>query len=124
MNSELTDYIERTEQRKTRGNKINAVVPVQDEEDKQEEAKEQLYRWCDHECGFICLSTPAMKRQRTDDDQGNTVEMDLSTGKPKAAPVNGGCFICGGAHFARACPDKPADGKGKGKGKDRKSAEA
>ena len=103
LEEELIEYLDRIDQRKV-NKKIGSVSTKENENPDTSTAQwyydENTKDWAQ----YLCLATPAMKRQRTDDAEDN---------KP-LAPA-GGCFTCGGPHYAAECPDKP---KGKGKGKD------
>ena len=108
MEIEIHDFLERNDQRKTGKGKVNAVSAddkksVSPPGEKEEMTYQDVYD--ENYGGWICLATPAMKRQRTEENYDE---------RPLAPAA--GCFNCGGAHYVKDCPEPKQEGKGKGKG--------
>ena len=125
----LQDHLMKLNQKKTAKKVIKQVVRKEEDDDdddkgSQEEGGEQHeWKWSDTYGHYLCITVPAAKRPRTEDDssqagqkgkggktgkgKGISMEIDGKGQKGKATGKGGpkgGCHECGGDHYARECP--------------------
>ena len=128
LENEVMDILKNEEMKpKPKGKALGAVTD-DSKIDEGKDAKVPMYYWDEHQQGFIGMTIPAGKRRRENDDDEEEKDdgMDGQKGgsKGKGKGPKDGCFNCGGAHYASACPKGKGKGKdsgkgGKGKGKDK-----
>ena len=112
--AKLTDHMALMEQQEKTKTKTVGAVAAEEQQHKEETEKECYYM--DEAGRWICMAVPKRRRMEEDEEGGNGKGGKAVQGAGLVkGPRYGGCFNCGGDHFARECPHPPNKGKGKGK---------